>query len=628
MNWMALLAVIVSLVVLYLVGTVISALFKNEEQSEPFYDTFVSLVVGFLAVTTIYAIVKTCGNTVQLAVLLLGVLYLMQNKITKPVFRFSLMGVGIACACSLFFFCFHGYFYYAQLVDNIPHFDNCVYAYNSYINAVNGIETTGVYLEGMAKATPYHYIEGWLTALIASVFGVNYLETYSICLICILSSIVVVGIISLAKTYTDNPFVVVLACCTIFLSAVLLDYSPIKQAMAMGENLKNLISAVFLIGFIISLRKDSANVLWLLCLPIANAALAPITMSTVFIYSFVLFYVDRNKKKMVADIVSILSISLFIALFYFFQKNNFPAQTHDARLLSDLWSSYSVGLFGHLMYRTIVNYVVYIPYFLPLIVLFFVKRTSFSLCLKSNWRELSLLVISVICGLICHFLYYPIDNYDSGQLDINFTMILMDIVVLVSLIYVFCQLTQKVSLTFYFSFWIIVSMYNIWVFEESIKSRRSIGNELRSYEYRENILNYFEEHKTNRIGCRLLSEQSSKAGIAYKNVGDIYSMGFMANGVDGLLAINLTPLNNLSEDQQHWNSIIPQTNVFNSVYPDSVLVKNVDSLQLEFIKKYELGYIVCDSKSEIPTLIQPLVDTVFLDSKTGEQFAFLKQGSK
>lgn len=628
MNGMALLAVIVSLVVLYLVGAAISALFKKEEQSETFYDTFVSLVVGFLAVTTIYAIVKTGGNTVQLAVVLIGIMYLIQNKIAKPVFRFFFSGLAIACVSGVFFFCLHGYFYYAQLVDNIPHFDNCVYAYNSYSNAVNGIETTCVYLDGMPKATPYHYIEGWLTAIIANVFGLNYLETYSICLISILSAIVIVGIISLTKTYTDNLLVIILACCTIFLSAVLLDYSPIKQAMAMGENLKDLISAIFLVGFVIGLRKKNANVLYLLCLPVANAALAPITMSTLFIYSFILFYVDRDKRKIVFNLAAILVVSLFIAGFYYFQKNDFPVLPHSTSFISDLLGSYSIGWFFYLAYRSIVNFAVYMPYLLPLVVLFILKRNSFPDWLKSNWRELSLLVVAAICGLICHFLYYPIDNYDSGQLDINFTMILMDIVVLVSMIYVFCQLQQRIPMICYVSFWIIVSAYNIWVFEESIKSRRSIGSELRSFEYRENILNYFNEHSANRIGGRLLSEQSSKSGISYKKVGDIYSMGFIHNGIDGLAAINLTSMHKLSDEQRHWNSIIPQSNIFNSVYPDSLLTKNEDSLQLEFIKKYELGFILCDSKTELPTVILPFVDTIFTDSKTGERFAFLKQSGK
>ena len=626
MNWIALLAIIVSIVVLYFVGTIITSPFVDESK-DSFYDTFVKLIVGFLTVTTVYAIVKTGGNTVQLGLLLLGAFYIVRKALKKdirrPIFKISLAGISTACAVGLLFFIYYALFYYNTPVNNIFHVDIYVYAFNSYNNQLYGIEAAGIYLDGMPRATPYHYIEGWLCALIANLFHINYLEIFSICLPCIFSSIVIIGLVSFARTYTDKFGIVVFASFTIFLSAVLLDYSPILQSMAIGGNFKNSLVAMFILGFMISIRNGKMNYSWMLCLPIVNASLAPIIMSSLFIFSFVMYYkFDKVKQMLICNIAEIFTLSIFIVLFYVLQRNDFPQANSLGILSPTLISSYSISRFFHMGYRTIVNYAMYVPYLIPLIIIFAIKRETVSVFFKSHGKQLIFIVISAFCGFVLHYLYYPIDNYNSGQLDTLVNMTIMNLMVLMIILFVVQNIERKIFRIAMFSFMMIVGVYNVWVFSESILSRRTVLAEKLDIDYRNNILDYFSEHNVPLIGARLLP--SDLLGNYYKNTYDIYQMGFLGGSLDGVATLFLSPLN-LSEEQSHWNSIIPQSNTFNDYLSQFDAPYDFESVQIDFIKRYNLGYVVAHPRADLSNDILSIVDTTFIDVKTGERFMFLKR---
>ena len=623
MNWIALLAVIVSLVVIYAVGALVAAPFKSEKNDE-FYDAFVNLVVGFLAITTVYAIIKTRGNTIQLGFLIIALFWCLYNRHSIKIPRIekacssTLVLWTFIAVTTLLFFLFHGHFYYAQPINNIPHFDNYVYAFNAFNNDYYGTETTCVYLEGMPKATPYHYIEGWLVAVIANVFSLNYLETFCICLITIFSVIVSTGIIAMTRKYNVKGIVFFLAFFTIFLSAVLLSYSPIKQHMAMGENNKNLISAIFIIGFVLSSKNKSTNAyIWLLCLPLCNVALTPIIMMSLFMFFIAELWFGKNKKGFLCKNVVLFSLSIFIALFYLLQRKTSGVNSGNVSILA-LLQSYNLDNLFYLTYRTAVNYAVYLPYFFPLIIAALLDRKNIVDFVKEHKSILIFFVISALSGLLCHYAYYPIDNYDSGQLDINITMIFMDIWVLLSMLFVYTRMRSAVKYILLF-FWGFASCYNVWVFTESVISRRNIGNKYDG-QYRTDIISYFNQNKVSRIGGNLIKDDSN--GSAFKNVNDLYTMCFIGGTIDGVAAINLTPMN-LSNEQSHWNSIYPQSNLFNQFLSNQQST-DIDSLQLAFMKRHNLGFLKVASEAEIPSTVVPFIDTVFTDEKTGERFAFLK----
>ena len=83
MNWMALLAIIVSLVIFYIAGSFVLWLSRTAPKTDRFYETFVRLIVGLFSVVSVYAIVKTCGNTILWGFLIVGALYLIYAKRNK-----------------------------------------------------------------------------------------------------------------------------------------------------------------------------------------------------------------------------------------------------------------------------------------------------------------------------------------------------------------------------------------------------------------------------------------------------------------------------------------------------------------------------------------------------------------
>lgn len=131
MNWVALLSILISLPVFYFVGTLLLWLTRVKLPKDIFYETFVRLVVGLVSVVAIYAIVKTCGNTILCGFLIVGVLYLQYakrnnlflgkycianllpdgKKVLLPILVMFLLGIG--------FFLFQGAFLYATPINNI-----------------------------------------------------------------------------------------------------------------------------------------------------------------------------------------------------------------------------------------------------------------------------------------------------------------------------------------------------------------------------------------------------------------------------------------------------------------------------------------------------------------------------
>jgi hypothetical protein len=49
----------------------------------------------------------------------------------------------------------------------------------------------------------------------------------------------------------------------------------------------------------------------------------------------------------------------------------------------------------------------------------------------------------------------------------------------------------------------------------------------------------------------------------------------------------------------------------------------IDILRYEFVKSHSIEYMVLKNNAELSDLFEPIVDTVFTDSKTGERFVFL-----
>ena len=184
----------------------------------------------------------------------------------------------------------------------------------------------------------------------------------------------------------------------------------------------------------------------------------------------------------------------------------------------------------------------------------------------------------------------------------------------------FSNIEYKIGKCIFYTFIGIVSAYNVWVFTESIISRRTITAELNDVEYRDNISDYFSKHGISRIGARLLLPDDHR----YGNVYDVLYMGHLGMTIDGLAAINLSQLN-LSDEEAHWNSIIPQSNLFNGYLSQLEQDYDIDSVQVGFIKRYSLGYIVVPSSYQLSDKLKMLVDTTFVDGKTGNCFMFLRK---
>lgn len=646
MNWVAIVAVLVTLIFFYFIGSIVLWLCGKATKREPFSDAFLRLVIGTTTIATIYAMIITCCDTIMTGFVVIGLLYLILDRrnlhrmsfsdlfkfdkdTIKPLIFFLIVGA--------FMTVYFGLFYYHEPLNTPFHPDNYIYSYNAYSNQQNGTEVLCYYIPGMANVSLYHYFESWTTALIATVFSINYLETFTIVLMSIWIAILTTGIVAISNRYNSNIFMKIIACCAIFLSAILLSYNPISQAYAMASNHKNLLTAIFLLSFLISVFKESKfYYLWLLCLPIVNVAHAPIIVSSVGLLSLILLCKEKNKKQFAQMVVSALFVAAFILLFYFLQSKPLGTPSSSAggtagggSIAAFISDNYSISNFANMFIRDIiVCYAVYLPYLLPLALLLFIGRKTIA---KSFFSEhkivLIYFIVTLLLGVCCHFMFYPFNKYDSGQLNSNHNLNYMNLLVLISFLYVSAKLKDrgKVTNIMFCCFVALVSIYNVFVYSATIQTKKSkvITDEV----YASNIKNYIEENNVNRLGARIIKDVADCDLKVYDKVSDVKSMAKFGTEIDGLAAIALNlynvPMENNEFDCKNVNCGKTRFGRFAMSNYDGI--QNINDIRLDYMRENGLFFLLVPKDLDVPSQIINEADTIFIDRQTGERFVFLKK---
>ncbi len=659
MDWIALVAIIVSIVVLYFVGTIITYPFRTND-NDSLYDTFVSLLVGFLAVTMGYAIVKTGGNTVLIISAIIGLAYLIHARMKIPLFSMNSYSnvfkryeewrnVLAIIVLSLLFFVYFLFFASKTPINYIPHFDDVYYTFLSTKLGCFGIETSNsVYDGNWHIATPYHYVELWFLNLLVSVFKTNPMFTYAVIERTIGCTLLAVGMIVIARHYSKSKWLIIIGIFSITICPFLLDNSVIEQKQCLAYRpLGMFMYCLYIWTCALCLRK---NTLWfypLLLAPIFHMGSMPVLYSSIVIFALIQMIVNKNLKLFLHQIVPTFCMAILFICFYYFLNSSSNANTdiENSNFIDYCLQFYSFSGFSKHLYSNLVNYAMFFPYMVPLVLLLVYSLIRNKTKVSEFWNEYKGIVIffciSTCFGLLYGYFSYPLYRYDADQLH---TLVNIPFLCILSFLSFLIAITKirNLKIKYVAIFFVLCCLtYSTTIYCMSRVRISYVPQDHYDSSYISNVTDFYNAKCKTFRGGRISSDVPVfnlevpngylftpfclKTNFMYFTNLNTYFPNDAAMYAEIEKAYGDSYLSKFFKRNYPLQLMQDPFAFFAKHYVDSCGETTIDTLQLEFIKKYNLGFVVCDSKTCIPNVIYDLVDTTFIDSKTGERFMFLKR---
>lgn len=645
------LATIISIVAFYFVGAILTSFFKIED-SNKYYNTFVRLTIGFTTITTIYALIKTTGNSVLSLFIAIAILwwYTYRKKISIPKIQLqSLINSHITsiCGLSLVFGIYFLFFVSGNPLHDIPHIDDVFYTSLSTKLGYFGIETSNSLFDGeWDTATPYHYVELWFLNLLTSIFNTNPMYTYSVIERTIGCTILTSGMIAIASLFSTNKLAIVLwGLLSITICPFLLDYSEIRQLQCLAYRPSTMFMSCFYIwSFALYLKKEQTWFYPLIAIPIFHLGCMPVLYSSLVTIAIIQLLFSKNIKAFLEKVAPTFTMAILFIVFYYVLNKPTNSQTSQTNIISYCLQFYSLKEFVDYLYANIANYLMFTPYFLPLIVLIIYSLAYNKNIVLKIWNDYKTIIlffcISTAYGLVLGYYSYPFVRNDAHQLH---TLVNHPFLYILSFISILIALSHndksiRYHLTIFYSLCCLLYSTIIYCI-----SRRSVYNPSIQYDptYISNVTDYYNTKSTPFRGGKI----SSTDYIIRFDFLNGYLPGpycFESDFMYITMMNTYIPNDSIVSDviektygknkfslfiKQNYASII--NNDPFARYAKQFVEKHgptsIDSIRAAFINNYKLGYLIYDSNAKVTNEIIPYIDTQFVDAKTGERFIFLKQ---
>ncbi len=648
MNLIALLATLISICIFYLTGLILTCPFSNT-QKEPFYETFVNLVVGFLAITSVYAIYKTNGNTILSCGIAMAIIYTLINRknlhFNYPIAQKNFIPLVILLVCSTALFFYYSLFASKTPFQYIPHFDDVFYTFLSSKLGEYGIETANSVYDGNPhNATAYHYIELWFLNLLATLFNTNPIFSYSIIERSIGTTLLISGMMSITRHLSNKSILLFLSIFSVTICPFLLDYSIIEQKQSLAYRPLGMFMYCFYIWAILLYMKHNQQ--WfipLLFAPLFHLGAMPTIYSSLVLLGLAQLIFDKKKKTVLMLMTTTFSAAIIILLFYTICNKSTDINSQPG-FINYCLQFYSFNEFGKHLYANITNYIMFTPFFIPIGILFFssiIKKNNILKELILDYKELIVFFfISSCCGLLYGYFSYPLFRYDADQLhtlvNIPLLCIFSYLAILLTLTTVAKNYMQK-SIIFYLGCCLLYTSIIFYISRRNISYTPSDNHDIN---YITNVSDYYNSNCINKKGGII----SSKTQIFNLEVPNGYAFEPFCLNTNFMYFTNL---NTFFQNDSCINKEIEKTYgkskltlFFKRTYksqlqqdPFSQFCQNyiqkhgatsIDTLQLTFIKKYHLGFLIVEPNTSLPKTIEHIIDTTFFDCKTKETFIFLK----
>jgi len=338
-------------------------------------------------------------------------------------------------------------------------------------------------------------------------------------------------------------------------------------------------------------------------------------------------------------------MAVFVVMFYSLQTTD--AGTSNGLSIDYIVGLYSFGGFAEHLYSNLVNYAMYALYLMPiciLIVFLLIRnREKLSNLYLTNKHLLWFYVVSAIYGLIYLYLFYPLLRQDAGQLHNITNILLFNIIVFVTFLIVETYISSKWIKPIMYLYFSMMLIYSTSIFFISRMNMIKISEPRQSREYVNDVVDYY---LTNGYGTNgaYLDKDLTVFSLDVNNENQCFSpfavrcdfmyfnsMNTYFESDDSLQAYICNKLYDDSNLMKFWQAKMPEClskdpfAVFCKEYVRNNGQTEIDTLRYEFVKFHSVEYMVLKNNAELSDIFMPIVDTVFIDSKTGDRFVFLKK---
>ncbi len=631
------LKILLSLFVFYIIGKLIITPFRKDENRSFLYVTFINTLIGLVSFTTVFAISKTNFNTILWGFPLIGIVYLIFEKLKPKSACFKcffsiddLKSIGVVAVLSFLFFLIPAFLYYDTPFNNMPHGD--YYFYSKLINSMikNGVESsiflTHPFFEGNAGAAPYHYLVMWLAGAFVSIFKTLPIDAIAVYVNVVLNTILALGTFALANSLSTSKFSYVIALLGLFFSGILsVEFiSQTETFIDFGAAFtpKYSIISIFYLLFIIKvIEKDDFYYLPLLFLPVVNIAMAPPVFTAVGLFLLIEFFNYREFKKFVLKLIPLFMLAIFIAGFYFLQPSNFknPFNLGNIVEVHSIMPLKSIQVFVGALF---ILPLLYFWYFIPSLTL--VKWRKIIEYFKSNKAGRVLFLFFAIVFVSSSAIWgvlHPMS--DSIQFYYLSSYLLLNLLVIVLLINLHDRLSNLRKNIFYLFFVLIIGV-NLYQIPTKAFFRYTAITSAYSEEYIKEISTIFNSPNFNKTGVFIKSNNEIKTA-------------FQANPY----WISRPPLDHFIAD---FNLINIGVNDYKVVSNDIILklraengIRNApfnlfieeqntnltsDEYRIKFIQDFDIDYLICQKGVEAPENL--IFKKLIVDELSGESFYLLK----
>ena len=661
MNWVALLSILISLPVFYFVGTLLLWLTRVKLPKDIFYETFVRLVVGLVSVVAIYAIVKTCGNTILCGFLIVGVLYLQYAKRNNlflgkycianllPDGKKVLLPVLVMFLLGFAFFLFQGSFFYATPINNMPHGDYAFYSTISSVLNDFGVEASdwqSVVIGGSTAPSPYHYFDIWLSVIFINILQGDTYEAFVVVTQSIFMVILAMGMIAVTRKvmgYTEAAslrqaqgaknggvgriLIQVLSVLSIFFAGLLfVKILPQSSDFIFSNScsLKYLSVSMFVVWTVLAmLEKKGGWYLPMLCLPVVNIITAPVAFTTAVLLLCMSALRRKSLKHIALPVVSVFAVAVFIVLFYFLQAGESASGGLSLSTILDSFVEDKTKPFKIIFGSIAILFSVYAYYLLPTVVsLISRKRNEYWTLMKDNAivfvGMLAVICIGVVVWGLTHIMA------DSMQFFMVSAIPWINVIVWLLILFSF-KISNRIAGYFVMAFVVLIATLNICQIDKN-PFYRYLPNGRDVYCVKDVAIAISE---TDGLHLGVFIQDTAQmneywdfncfwVGNVFKHfTSDLYLTAvYPEPNIDKYddaikpkikKAVGVNPFQNFMAEYR-------QTNPY-SRYEDIVL---------EFIRVHNCKFVYIISGCKLPESIVPYIDKRFVDKNSGECFFSLK----
>jgi hypothetical protein len=648
------LSLLASLLLFYAVGKAIRWYWIRDFFPKNFFsDVFFSLLVGQIATVFLYTIFCSEGQTIQWVFLIPTFFIVSFFNENKPVSTsasvsylkiLSIFGVVLICFLweAIFFLRFNGFPFSLTFIDNI------YYSKLSHFLGVTGQENYWCmenYLLGNKESgiALYHFYEMWLNSLISRLFGLLNLPAFLLVSQPTFHCIGFIGILAIIENFEAkfNFTHFIIGFLLLFVSTVyfsfyerinFLEYADIIFFHFLGHvSKKTGIYYMLSIAFMLLMhRKEIVPAFCaVFCLPVMTVTAFPFLVGGTGLAIIIFFIFSILEKKEVYRLTAFLfAFTISYLIVYLLLRDINSVMTPDYALsgffknnFSELWTK------AKLIIGTALKVAFLLSPFILLILISLKIKQLFSL-----WREHRLTIIFCFTNILVGLVTWAVLNQieDMFQLFIG-TLSLLNVFVIYLII--------KYIKPFYFLSWkqsfislalIFVLIYNLLQQIDKQKfqypQRKTSLNLYLGYSenYLEKIHSLIEKKQISGFGGSLIAKVDYERSpynmmLHIMRLGEY--LGLMSSDCYTVSLNDLDlPLSNTL--RVHYLSKLPFFQFASKQKQEGKFESEAKS-QVEFIKKYNLSFVILSPNAQISEDMKPLIKEIITDELSGEKFLLL-----